>query len=69
MELVALECLKTLKLKDNVVTSIVPSFLIGSSSILQVTKTTIKAWMSLNFKQNQPQIVELTALERLKKST
>ena len=45
MELATLEHLK--KLIDNVVTTLAPSFLIGSSSLLQVTRTTIKAWMSL----------------------
>ena len=53
---------------DNVVTTLAPSFLIGSSSFLQVTSTTIKAWMSLYFKKNQPQTVQLTARERHKKS-
>ena len=48
---------------DNVLTTLAPSFLIGSSSFFQVTRTTIKAWMSLNFKYNQSQTVELTALE------
>ena len=41
MELVASQ-----KLIDNAVTTLAPSFLIGSSSFLQVTRTTIKAWMS-----------------------
>ena len=45
LELAPLEHLK--KLIDNVVTTLAPSFLIGSSSFLQVTRTTIKAWMSL----------------------
>ena len=45
-----------------------PSFLIGSSSFLQVTKTTIKAWMSLNFGGISPLTAELAALERLKKT-
>ena len=45
MDLAALEHLK--KLIDNVVTTLGPSFLIGLSSFLQVTRTTIKAWMSL----------------------
>ena len=31
----------------NVVTTLVPSFLDGSSSFLQVTRNIIKAWMSL----------------------
>ena len=51
---------------DNVVTTLVPSYLIGSSSFFQVTRTIIKAWISLNFKKNQPQTVELTALEHHK---
>ena len=37
--------LSTLKLMDYVVTTLAPSFLIGSSSFIQVTRTTIKAWM------------------------
>ena len=53
---------------DNVVTAPVPSLLIGSPSFFQVTRATIKTWMSLNFKQNQPQTVDLTALEHHKKS-
>ena len=47
--------------------TLVPSFLIGFSSFLQVARKTIKAWMSLNFKQNQPRTVELTVLEHLGK--
>ena len=42
------------------------SFLIGSSSFLQVTRTIIKIWMGLNFGQIQQQTTELAALERLK---
>ena len=42
MELAALE-----QLIDNVVTTLAPSFFIGSSSFFQVTRTTVKAWMSL----------------------
>ena len=44
------------------------SFLIGSSSFLQVTRTTIKAWISSNFGGISPLTVELAALERLKKT-
>ena len=44
-----------------------PSFLIGSSSFLHVTRTTIKAWMSLNFGGISPLTAEFAALERLKK--
>ena len=43
------------------------SFLIGSSSFLQVTRKTIKAQMSLNFMQILPQTVELAALEHMEK--
>ena len=35
----------------NVVNTLAPSFLIGSSSFLQVTRTTIKSWMSSKFRQ------------------
>ena len=45
-----------------------PSFLIGSSSFLQVTRTTIKAWMSFNFGGISPLTAELAALECLKKT-
>ena len=45
-----------------------PLFLIGSSSFLQVTRTNIKAWMSLNFGGISPLTAELAALERLKKT-
>ena len=44
------------------------SFLIGSSSFLGITGTTIISRMSSNFGQVQPQIAELAALERLEKS-
>ena len=37
------------KLLYNVVTTLAPSFLIGSSSFLQVSRTCMKAWMSSNF--------------------
>ena len=43
-----------------------PSFLIGSSSFLQVMRTTIKAWMSSNLGRISPLTLELVALERLK---
>ena len=45
-----------------------PLFLIGSFLFLQVTRTTIKAWMSLNLGGISPLTVELAALERLKKT-
>ena len=43
----------------------VPSFLIGSSFLL-VTRTCIKAWMSLNCNQIPQVATELAALECLK---
>ena len=33
----------------NVVTTLVPSFLDGSSSFMQIARPTIKAWMGLHF--------------------
>ena len=44
-------------------TTLVPSFLNGSSTFLQVTRATIKAWMNLNFCQIQQLTTELVALE------
>ena len=49
-------------------TTLAPSFLIGSSSFLQVTRTTIKSRMGSKFGQIRPWTVELAALERLEKS-
>ena len=43
-------------------------FLIGSFSFLQVTRTTIKAWMSSNFGGIPPLTSELAALDQFKKS-
>ena len=53
---------------DNVVTTLTPSFLIESSSFLQVTRTTIKPWMGSKFGLTRPWTVELAALEHLEKS-
>ena len=47
-------------------TTIVTSFLDGSSSFLQVTRTIIKAWTSLNFGKIPSPTTELAALEHLK---
>ena len=47
-------------------TTLEPSFFIGSSSFLQVTKSTIKAKMDLRFGQIRPWTVELAALQGLK---
>ena len=51
---------------ENVVNTLAPSFLIGSSSFLQKTRTCIKTWMSSNFNQIVPLNAELPALECLK---
>ena len=56
------------KLIYNVVNTLAPSFLIGSSSFLQVTRTTIKSWTSSKFDQIRPWTAELAALEGLGKS-
>ena len=52
----------------NVVSTPAHSFLIGSYSFLQVTRTAIKAWMGLKFRKIKHGSMELVALERLKKS-
>ena len=50
----------------NIVTTLVPAFLDGSSSFLQVTRPTIQAWMSLNNGKIPTLSSKLAALERLK---
>ena len=52
----------------NVVNTLAPSFLIGSSLFLQVRRTTIISWTSSNFSQIRPRTAELAALEHLEKS-
>ena len=52
----------------NVVNTLAPLFLIGSSSILQVRRTTIKSRPSSKFDQIGPRTAKLAALERLEKS-
>ena len=47
-------------------TTLVPSFFNGSSSFLQVTRSTIKAWMGLNYGKIPSLTSELAAIERLK---
>ena len=47
-------------------TTLVTSFFDGSSSFLQVTRSTIKAQMSLNFSKIPSLTSELAALEHLK---
>ena len=48
--------------------TLAPSFLIGSSSYLQVTRTSITSRTSLKFGQIGPRTAELAALECLEKS-
>ena len=55
-------------MRENVVNTLAPSFLIGSSSYLQVTKTTIISRTSSNLGQIRPRTAELAAIERLEKS-
>ena len=56
------------KLMYNVVNTLVPLFLIGSSSFLQVRRTIIKSRRSLKFDQIRMWTAELAALGRLEKS-
>ena len=56
------------KLLYNVVSSLAPSILIGYSSYLQVTRTSILSRTSSKFGQIGPRTVDLAALERLEKS-
>ena len=53
---------------NNVVTFLAPTFLIGSSLFLQVTRTTTQSRMGSKFRQIIIWIVELAAHERLEKS-
>ena len=48
-------------------TNLVLSILNGSSSFLHTGRTTIKAWISLNFVKITSHILELAPLEHLKK--
>ena len=50
-------------------TTLAPSFFIGSSLFLQVTKTTITSWIGSKFGKIRRGINELAALERQEKST
>ena len=65
-ELSALARLK--KMMYNVVNTLAPLFLIGSSSYWQVTRTSITSRKSSKFGQIGPRATELSALERLEKS-
>ena len=53
---------------NSVVTTLVPSFLIGSSSFLQATRTPIKFRMGSKLVSIRQTTYELAALERLEKS-
>ena len=53
---------------ENLVATLAPSFLIGSSSFLQVMRTTIETLQSSNLGHVRPPTAELGALEHLKKS-
>ena len=67
-ELAALEHLKKSPLTNNgkdVVNTPALSFLIRSSSFLQVTRKTIRSRMSSKFSKIRPWTAELPALERL----
>ena len=52
---------------NNVVTTLAPSFLIGSSSLLATSKPIISG-MGLKFSRIQPGTYEVPALEHLEKS-
>ena len=64
VELAALEHLKNPH--RIIVTTLVLSFLNRSYSFLEIRRTTIKAWMSLNSVKIPSPIMELAALEHLK---
>ena len=49
-------------------TTLTPSFLIGSSLYLQVMRTTIKSWMGTKLGSIQRRTYVLAALERFEKS-
>ena len=51
------------KLMYNVVNTLAPTFLIGSSSFFQVTRTTLRYGQSSNLKQIRPRTAELAALD------
>ena len=55
------------KVMYNVMSTLAPSFLIGSSSFLQVTRTIIKSRTSSKFYQMRPWTAELAVLKRLEK--
>ena len=50
----------------NVVNTLAPTFLIGSSSFFQVMRTTLKSGQSSNLRQIGPRAVELDVLGGIK---
>ena len=52
----------------NIVHTLTPLVFVGSSSFLQVRRTTIKSWTGSKFDQIGHWTAELAALERLEKS-
>ena len=50
---------------ENVINTLATSFLIGSSSFLQITWTTMKSMICSKFSQIRPPTAELAALARL----
>ena len=56
------------KLTYNVVNTLAPLFLIGSSSYLQVMRTSITSRTSSKFGQIGPRTVDLASLGRMEKS-
>ena len=56
------------RLLYNIVTTLAPLFLIGSSSYLQVTRTSITSRTSSKFGKIGPRTAELAALDRREKS-
>ena len=52
---------------ENVVSTLAPSFLIGSPSYLQVMRTSITSRTSSKFDKIGPRTAELAALEHLEK--
>ena len=69
MELSVLERLKHPQSTYNLEVTLAPSFLIGPSSFLQVTRTSINARKNSNLNQIRLLIVELVALECLEKQS
>ena len=66
--LLTLAALERPKINNNVVTTLAPSFLIGSSSFLQATSKPIIYRMGSKFSRIRAGTYQLAALERLEKS-